>query len=38
MLHAICIPWGTGVKFEFASIVIYQISTTWISTEPGLVH
>jgi hypothetical protein len=26
------------VKFEFASIIVHQISTMWIDSESGLVH
>jgi hypothetical protein len=38
MLYPICIAWGSEVKFKFASIVVYYMSTTWISAKPGLIH
>ncbi len=37
-LYPICIAKRLEVKFEFASAVIYFVSTTWISTKPGLIH
>ena len=35
-LYPICIVKGLEVKFESDSVVVYYISTTWISTKPGL--
>jgi hypothetical protein len=34
-LYPICIAQGSEVKFEFTSVVLYYILTTWISTKPG---
>jgi hypothetical protein len=36
MLFSIPMALGTEVKFELASIVMYYVSITWTSTEPGL--
>jgi hypothetical protein len=38
MLYPIFIALRSKVKFEFASVVVYYISITWISTKPGFIH